>query len=78
MGIDDDDDDEFFELTPKSKYVVTSDNPFYNSVKYCDTIEQAQSLKGEVFKHKSDPGGSYICHITISRIVETVPFESYF
>jgi hypothetical protein len=67
-----------YDFTPKSKYVVTKDNPFYNSVEYCETLGQAQTMKKDWFEDMNDAGGSYKCHITIAQIVETIPFESHY
>lgn len=57
-------------------YIVTKNNPYYPSVIYCGTLEDAQHKAKEWLKEMHDPGAPNACKITIAKIEQSFEFRS--
>ena len=51
-------------------YVITKNNPYYPSVQYAETLEEARAVAAEFEEEISSEQGRYKCRITISELVE--------
>ena len=51
-------------------YVITKNNPYYPSVVYCETLEEAHAVATEFEKDMASETGEYECRITIAKVVE--------
>lgn len=61
-----------------SKYIVTIDNPYYPSVAYCNSMEEAESQKYEWLEEMHEEDGTYEAKIIIALIVEEQNIKTYF
>lgn len=61
-----------------SKYIVTKDNPYYPSVEYRDSMEEAQKQKHEWLEEMHEEDGTYKAKIIIAEIIEEQDIKTYF
>lgn len=61
-----------------SKYIVTKDNPYYPSVEYCDSLEEAHNQKYEWLEEMHEKDGTYDAKIIIAEIVEEQNIKTHF
>ena len=58
------------------KYLITRDNPFYNVVRYAETLEKAVQEKNNLLEEASE--GEYLVKVVIAQIMEvaeiTMPY----
>ena len=52
-------------------YIVTKNNPYYPSVEYCDTMEEAIRQREEWVNDHSEEAGDYKMQITIAEVITT-------
>lgn len=52
-------------------FIVTKNNPYYPSIDYFDTIEEAKKLRDELVKEFMSIDGKYDCQVTIAEVIET-------
>lgn len=51
-------------------FVITKNNPYYPSVVYRETLEEAHAAAADFENDIASEGGSYECRITIAEVVE--------
>lgn len=51
-------------------YVITKNNPFYPSVAYRETLDEARAVAAEFEEEMASKTGEYECRITIAEVVE--------
>jgi hypothetical protein len=56
-------------------YIVTKNNPYYPSVRYCDSMAEAEEQRDEWISVTSDNDGRYHCKVTIAQVIETRDFK---
>lgn len=59
-------------------YIVTKNNPFYPSVEYCDTLEEALKQRDEWISDLNCEDGKHNVKIAISSIIETTCIKSHY
>jgi|APEBP8051072661_1049379.scaffolds.fasta_scaffold10980_3 hypothetical protein len=51
-------------------FVITKNNPYYPSVAYRETLDEACKVAGEFEQDMTSEDGEYECRITIAEVVE--------
>lgn len=49
-------------------YIVTIDNPYYPTVEYCDSKEEAEEVYKTTIKDMAYKHGDFECHVVIAKI----------
>lgn len=57
-------------------YIVTRDNPYYPSVEYFDTIEEANSERDNIINSMSSESGKHDCKVSVALVIETTSIKS--
>jgi hypothetical protein len=57
-------------------FIVTCDHPYYPSVEYCETIEQAEQKYRDAINDTEAKEGHYDCKIAIAEIVKLLETKS--
>jgi len=67
----------FTDLMGEAMYVVTKDNPYYPSVEYRDTLEEARKLFDMCLEDDHKESGIYTNQVTIAEIIISKTFKSH-
>jgi hypothetical protein len=54
-----------------AKYVVTSNNPYYPSVEYFLTLEDANAYANDLLAEKQDSEGNHDCIISVCQVLDS-------
>lgn len=57
-------------------FIVTYDHPYYPSVEYCDTLNQAKKKYQEAIKDTESKDGKFVCKIAIGQVMELLETRS--
>jgi len=58
-------------------YIVTKNNPYYPSVEYCSTFEEANRIAQEFIDELYIKDGEYEWQVTIAEVLNTRSVTSY-
>ena len=62
----------------KTWWVVTIDRPFYPSVYYFDTREEAEVFADSLVKEEDSSEGQHIVRVTVAQTVSTAVIHTYY
>ena len=59
-------------------FIVTLDRPYYPSVSYCETLEEAHARRDEILREDAEPDGVHQCKVVIARVVESRDIRTHY
>ena len=59
-------------------YIVTKNNPYYPSVEYFKSFEEAITKRDEWLRDMRSKDGNYECKVTVAQVIETKTVKSDF
>jgi hypothetical protein len=59
-------------------FIVTCDHPYYPSVSYCQTIDEAKAEYQEAIDDIEAKDGQHVCKIAIAEVVQLLETRSYY